>query len=120
MDIQLNTETVVKKTYLLTLTEEELTAALVDARPLQRELRKARAAGQPQRATWSRTGRAAVPKAPEKNRPGRPKPNPPRPAPIRSVRTATTPSSAWPNTCPPARIGRSKSSRRRTSRATSG
>lgn len=42
MEINAEVATVTTKTFTVKLTEAELTAALVDARPLQRELRRAR------------------------------------------------------------------------------
>jgi len=60
MDIATQTETVTTttKTFIVKLTEAELTAALVDAKPLQRELRKARNAGQDQHSNWATNGHA--------------------------------------------------------------
>lgn len=58
MDIQFNTETIVKNTYLIRLTEEELTAALIDPKPLQRELRKTRNAQIAPASNWATAGHA--------------------------------------------------------------
>lgn len=60
MDItaEVTTETVEHKVFIVKLTEAELTKALIDPRPLQRDLRKARAAAGPKRSNWATAGYA--------------------------------------------------------------
>lgn len=58
MEINTEVATVTTKTFTVKLTESELTAALVDARPLQRELRKARNAQIAPEANWATAGYA--------------------------------------------------------------
>ena len=57
MKITTQTETIVKRTFVLEIDEDELTAALVDPRPLQRELRQARNA-QVTKPNWATNGHA--------------------------------------------------------------
>lgn len=58
MEINAEVATVTTKTFTVKLTEAELTAALVDARPLQRELRRARNAQIAPEANWATAGYA--------------------------------------------------------------
>lgn len=60
MDIiaEVTTETVEHKVFIVKLTEDELTKALIDPRPLQVSLRKARAAAGPKRSNWATAGYA--------------------------------------------------------------
>lgn len=58
MEINTEVATVTTKTFTVKLTEAELTAALVDARPLQRELRRARNAQIAPEANWATAGYA--------------------------------------------------------------
>ena len=60
MDIiaEITTETVEHKTFIVKLTEAELTKALIDPRPLQVSLRKARAAAGPKHSNWATAGYA--------------------------------------------------------------
>lgn len=69
------TETIEHKTFVIKLDEAELTRALVDARPLQRELRKARNSQIGLKANWATNGYADhTPRAQKKRgrKPGRP------------------------------------------------
>lgn len=68
MDIATQTETVTTSTttFVVKLTEAELTAALVDAKPLQRELRKARNAQIAPRAKQVKVKRGRPAKAEKK------------------------------------------------------
>lgn len=58
MEVKTEETTVTTRTYTLKLTEAELTAALVDAKPLQRELRKARNEQIAPAANWATAGYA--------------------------------------------------------------
>ncbi len=60
MDItaEVTTETVEHKVFIVKLTEAELTKALIDPRPLQVSLRKARAAAGPKHSNWATAGYA--------------------------------------------------------------
>lgn len=60
MDIiaEVTTETVEHKVFVVKLTEAELTKALIDPRPLQVSLRKARAAANPKHSNWATAGYA--------------------------------------------------------------
>jgi len=58
MEVQTEETIVTTRTYTFRLTEDELTKALVDARPLQRELRKARNAQIAPASNWATAGYA--------------------------------------------------------------
>ncbi len=58
MEVQTEETIITTRTYTFKLTEDELTKALVDARPLQRELRKARNAQIAPHSNWATAGYA--------------------------------------------------------------
>jgi len=74
MDIATQTETITTTTmtFIVKLTEAEVNTALVDARPLQRELRKARNAQIAPAANWATAGYAGHPSRTVKAKRGRP------------------------------------------------
>ena len=72
MDVVTEEQTVTTKTFVIKLTEAEVNTALVDARPLQRELRKARNAQIAPDANWATAGYAGHPSRAVKAKRGRP------------------------------------------------
>ena len=72
MDVVTEEQTVTTKTFVITLTEAEVNTALVDARPLQRELRKARNAQIAPASNWATAGYAGHPSRTVKAKRGRP------------------------------------------------